>query len=333
MPAKEVVKMTDVQKEIANLLRTMPDTLYFPKSTKGQKVFSVYKETAVLSQNHLLVICHGENPHCYPFLDFVAVYSLKRRSWNIVCNYQLVANFNESLYRVKQFIGLGVYQPNIVSVMTCHNEKYYIDLDAFEALATGTPVREVSTPDDFSKLENLFNYKAVGENGFVLVTKVKVTVGDFLNFPPFNKRFEYFAFEGVGTGQASVSFESHRFNYGHSTTCCSDAVWKERDLLLECLHKVFPYHPVINELFKLPVYISKTVPVSRPSQSTVAVKQPSTSALQKDPFKALFFDTKRTLSSVVAELRNNGFTDAQIFNAILTDLGDADCYKGRIRHK
>lgn len=317
---------------VEKIIKSIPSRVLAVKSAVSRTVNSVYMDKVAVTRDYIVVICHGENPGCYPYLDFVSVYSLNRRRWELAFTQQVVTGNSSELYRTQQFTALKAMTDAVVKVTTFRNTYLYLDLDIYDKFVTGTTEREVTTPDDFSKLENLFNYKAVGQNGFVLATKTAVTVADFLNFPPFNKRFDYFAFEGVGDEQSSVSFESHRFNYGHSTTCCSDAVWKERDLLLECLHKVFPYNPVVNNLFPMPVYLSRAMTVMQ-HHATTPKNSAAASANTKDPFKKLYFDTKRTLISVVEELRANGLNDAQIFNFILTDLGDADCYKGRVRHK
>lgn len=230
----------------------------------GNAVGGTYIGISAENDKFIVFGIHGENPHCYKWLDRAVVYDKETEKYRDVRLYSELGRnngrdaFNDDRAKLqkiwydkrkKKFFAQSGFATVIINVENVVAE----DVKPGFTYESGKP-----TPSD---IPSCFKYKVLSDMSVLITLNPKITRNEMFEFPGFTKDYDMFKLSGAicGSGQSSLVFantdsnETWSVQYGNSTTMTSKEVWRCRDTLIDCLRKAIPNHPRIRET----TYITK----------------------------------------------------------------------------
>ena len=230
-------------------------------SVDGKLVFEntqeryVYKDIHLTTKDYALYGVHGENPHCYPYLDKVFVLNKATGESQIVNVFEQIS---DKSYKIPLATIEKLDKDTFIAIGETGKKAI---IDAKLMFTPELKVGDTISPTyDKEKLETYFDYY-IGEGSEPDKPSVLMTLKDdvprtnLLRFNGLSLEYDIFKFSGniynYGTSALmmcdSKENSSWTIHWGHSTTLTSEEIWDRRNTLRQCLEKMTPNLPQVKE--------------------------------------------------------------------------------------
>lgn len=225
----------------------------------GRKMNGVYTGMKAENDSFVVLGMHDENPRCYKWLDYAVVYEKSTEKYGLVRLYTLLAvnSDGQPKYNNDGAKLLSLWYDDMSKSFYAKSDYATVVINVNNVVADDVKPGFVYENKNPSKndISSCFIYEVLSDMSVVMMLNPKISRNSMFKWPGFTKDYDMFKLSGAieGYGQSYLVFANTDDNktwtvsYGISTTMTSDAVWKRRDVLVNCIKEKIPNHPSIRE--------------------------------------------------------------------------------------
>ena len=217
----------------------------------------IYPDLIAENEKYIVIGQHGENPGCYPYLDRVICIEKATNKNVTVLLHKYLSHGREKYGKETKLSLLTTYGWRTGDFLV-GSELNGVCLHCNMVFAPYTEVGETRLPAfDKTRLATYFDYEIAADDDVIFRLKPGVQRVELMRFPGFTNKYDVYKLSGgilSGKGQSYLYMVDtardtcDRYDYGGSTTCCSNAIWDLKKQLVDCAKEMFPNLSKFREL-------------------------------------------------------------------------------------